>query len=141
MYTTYSYRPFGKKGNLNTFFNELSREFLEETAKATSKPKVNIKENPDGFELQLALPGFTKKDISLKVEKGIITISSEIESKEDVKFTRREFALGAFKRSFKLPKTVDTEKISASMKAGILTVSLPKKEEAKEQPPRDINIG
>ena len=72
-----------------------------------------------------------------------MTISSQIESnsnEEDSSFTRKEFGYSSFIRSFNIPDTVFTDKISANYKEGILTVSLPKKEEALPQPKKLISI-
>ena len=106
----------------------------------SSVPAVNIKETKAGFELEMAVPGLEKKDISIEVDKNLLTISSvkkekEGEEKKEEKYRLREFKLPSFKRSFKLPeKTVDIEKIEASYTNGILKLSFPKKEEVKLQP-------
>jgi HSP20 family protein len=77
------------------------------------------------------------------LDEGVLTISSEIETKSTEKegsFTRKEFGYSAFKRSFNIPDTLVADKISANYKEGILTVSLPKKEEALPQPKKLISI-
>jgi HSP20 family protein len=97
-------------------------------------PSTNIIENKDGFELQMAVPGFQKKDVKISLEKNVLTITSEKEAEkqtDDVKFARREFVYGTFSRSFTLPDTIDVENIKADFKDGILKVSLPKMEEVK----------
>jgi HSP20 family protein len=96
------------------------------------KPAANIIENENNFELVLAVPGFGKDEIKIDLEDNLLTISSEkeVEDKE-INFSRREFAFGAFSRSFKLPKTVEAEKIKAEFKDGILNINIPKIEEAK----------
>lgn len=98
-------------------------------------PSTNILETEKDFKLQMAVPGVDKKDIKIDLEKNILNISSEkpAEEKENegVKYTRREFLYGTFCRSFTLPETIDAEKINAEVKDGILTVTLPKKEEAR----------
>ena len=84
-----------------------------------------------------------KKDFNVDIHNNVLTISSEKEMKNEVeneKIMRREFSYTSFKRSFTLPETTDSEKIKASYKEGILSISIPKKEEAKEKPARQISI-
>ena len=106
-------------------------------------PAANIIEADDHFDIQLATPGKKKNDFKIELEEGVLTISSRIESnsgEEDSSFTRKEFGYSSFIRSFNIPETVSTDKISANYKEGILTVSLPKKEEALPQPKKLISI-
>ena len=94
-------------------------------------PAVNIIEADDHFDIQLAAPGKKKNDFKIELEEGVLTISSETETKYTEKegtFTRKEFGCNSFKRSFSVPETVSADKISASYKDGILMVSLPKKQ-------------
>ena len=109
-----------------------------------SVPAVNIKDNTDGFELELAVPGMKKDDFTVEVDNDVLTISSEIESEKEEKdenYTRREFSFTSFKRAFTLPDTVDGSKIDAKYKDGILKLTLPKKQEALPKPKRLIKIG
>ncbi|MEZ7885511.1 MAG: Hsp20/alpha crystallin family protein [Bacteroidales bacterium] len=110
----------------------------------TTLPSVNIKEGPEGFEVEMAAPGMEKGDFKISVNQGILSISSEKkmenETKEGEQFTRREFSYQSFCRSFSLPLSVDSEKIAAKYDNGILTVSIPKREEAKPKPERTIEI-
>lgn len=103
---------------------------------------VNIVEAPDHYRIEMAAPGLKKDDFELKMDNGVLTISvdKDWELEEGHEFRRREFAYYCFERSFMLPDTVDVDHIKASYKNGILTVTLPKKEEAKEKPPRKIEI-
>ena len=106
-------------------------------------PAANIIEADDHFDIQLAAPGKKKNDFKIELEEGVLTISSQIESnsnEEDSSFTRKEFGYSSFIRSFNIPETVSTDKISANYKEGILTVSLPKKDEALPQPKKLISI-
>ncbi len=107
-------------------------------------PAVNIKENDDQFELEVAAPGFAKNDFKLEINDGVLTIAAEHEVKEEQKtngYTRREFSYGAFTRRFTLPEDANDKDITANYDNGILTVVLPKKEEAKPQPARLIEVG
>jgi len=108
-----------------------------------SVPATNIVENEDSFELELAVPGLNKEDFRIDIENNTLTISSEKKEEKEVKeknYTRKEFAHGSFSRSFVLPKSVNTEKISAEYKNGILVMNIPKKEEEKASIKRQIEI-
>jgi HSP20 family protein len=110
----------------------------------TTLPAVNIKEDKDGFAVEMTAPGFEKGDFKIELNNSILTISSEKklenETKEGQHFTRREFSYQSFSRSFTLPETVEGEKIMAKYENGILSLSIPKKEEAKPKPVKQIEI-
>lgn len=110
----------------------------------TTLPSVNIKENADEFKVEVAAPGFDKGDFKLELNHDVLTISSEKqienETKDDEHFSKREFSYQSFTRSFTLPNIADSERIDANYDKGILTVSIPKKEEAKPRPSRMIEI-
>ena len=109
----------------------------------TNVPAANIIEADDHFDIELAAPGNKKADFKIELEEGVLTISSETEIKSTEKessFTRKEFGYSAFKRSFNIPDSVSADKISANYKDGILSLSLPKKEEALPQPKKLISI-
>ena len=94
-------------------------------------PAVDVKETDNSFVLTADIPGLTKKDIKVNVANGKLSISGERTyetDQENDNYHYRERRFGTFDRSFKLPDTVDEEKISASFKIGILNVSLPKHE-------------
>jgi HSP20 family protein len=94
-------------------------------------PAANLKEDEKSFTVELSVPGYAKKDISVKVEDNILTISGERkeETKEKKKnYTRQEFSYGTFSRSFELPETVNDGKISAKCTDGVLLIELPKSE-------------
>jgi HSP20 family protein len=106
-------------------------------------PAVNIKELDSQFEIELAVPGMNKDDFEIEVEDGVLSISSTQEEEqvnEKGKFTRREFSYSSFRRSFTLPDSVDSTKIDATYKEGVLLVLLPKQEEAQPQPKKLIKI-
>ncbi|MFO8023143.1 MAG: Hsp20/alpha crystallin family protein [Perlabentimonas sp.] len=124
------------------FGDDLLGNFFENT-NAGTVPSVNITENKDEFGIEVAAPGLEKKDFEVDIDNNVLSISCHKEQedeKEDEKIMRREFSYTAFKRSFSLPDGADSEKIKASYKDGILKVSIPKKEEAKEKPSRQISI-
>ena len=110
----------------------------------TTLPSVNIKENADEFKVEVAAPGFDKNDFKLQLDHEMLTISSEKtienETKDGERFTKREFSYQSFSRSFTLPQTADGDRIEANYEKGVLTVIIPKKEEAKPKPTRMIEI-
>jgi HSP20 family protein len=109
-----------------------------------SMPAVNVNENDNQFIIEVAAPGMEKKDFKLDLNHNVLTISSEkMEKKESErkKFTRREFNYTSFNRIFTLPNSVNEDGIKASYKDGILNITIPKKEEAKEKGPKHIEIG
>jgi HSP20 family protein len=128
---------------VNDFFGkDVFPDFVEDWT-VTSSPAVNIIENEDNFEVDVAAPGLKKDDFKIKIENDTLTMSSEKEDSREDKdehFMRREFSYSKFCRSFTLPDTVDTEHIKASHQDGILHISIPKKEEAKIKPAREIVI-
>lgn len=113
------------------------------SASNTTLPKVNIKEDGDKYVVEMAAPGMKKGDFKLNLDQNVLTISAEIkedQKEQEAKYTKREFAYQAFQRSFTLPESANGDKISASYNNGILEVAIPKKEEAKPKPPRQISI-
>ncbi len=108
-----------------------------------SVPAVNIKENEKGYYLELFVPGRSKEDFTIEIDEAVLTISSEIKKEnEEVNdnYTRKEFSISSFKRSFTLPDTIATDKIDANYEGGILKFNLPKKEEALPKPKRMIEL-
>jgi|SRR5690606_25664018 len=130
------------------FDNLFSPEFnvLNRSGFSTSSytlPKVNIKEDENGYQLELAVPGIAKEDFKIKLDQDILTVYSdkkEEEDKDKAVYRRLEFSYQAFQRKFNLPEDTDKEKISANYVNGILSIQIPKKEEAKPQPPKSIEI-
>jgi len=124
------------------FGNDFFPNFFD-SSNQVSVPSVNIYENSEGFKIDLAAPGLDKSDFKIEIKNNVLTISSEKEVKNEEnteKFMRKEFSYCSFKRSFALPQTADTEKISATHNNGILSVNIHKKDEAKEKPLRQIEI-
>ncbi len=125
----------------NDLFDWSNRNF---SSTNTTLPSVNIKETNDDFEVEVAAPGFTKNDFRIELNHDLLTVSSEKEvqneTKEGQKFSLREFSYQSFSRSFSLPNTADSEKIGAKYENGILRINIPKKEEAKPKPTRQIAI-
>ena len=112
----------------------------------TSIPAVNIQESDENFLVAVAAPGKTKEDFNIELDNDVLTISSEEKKESETtdnksRFTRKEFSYSNFKRAFSLPESVNSEKIAASYNNGVLEILLPKKEEARVQPKRMIEIG
>jgi len=106
-------------------------------------PSVNISETDTNFELALAAPGKTRKDFNVELDDHVLTVSSESKHEDESKtdqYTKREFRYDNFQRSFRLPETVDTSGIKAKYDNGILTITLPKHEEAIPEPKKQIEI-
>ena len=97
-------------------------------------PAANIKEEEKEFVVELSVPGYAKKDIHIDVtENNVLQITGEHEeeSKEETdSYTRKEFSRGSFARSFQLPESVNTDKITAKCNEGVLVIQLPKKKTA-----------
>jgi HSP20 family protein len=106
-------------------------------------PSVNIVEDEKEFRIEMAVPGMTRDSFKIDLENDILTISSEKrEEKEekDHRYMRREFGFGTFNRSFRVPETIDQDRIGARHHEGILVISLPKQEEVIQKAARQIEI-
>ena len=111
----------------------------------TTLPSVNVKESDNEFSIEVAAPGFDKTDFKIEVHNDVLTVSSEKQTENETKdeserYTKREFSYQSFSRSFTLPQSIESEKIEAQYKNGILKLTIPKKEEAKPRPMRQIAI-
>lgn len=101
-------------------------------------PLIDIDETQDAFAVKAELPGVDKEDVSVDIDNGVLTIRGEkkVET-EDKKRHRVECAYGSFVRSFTLPQSVDTERVEAEYKNGVLNLTIPKSEAAK---PKQIEV-
>jgi len=109
----------------------------------TSLPAVNIKESDDDFVIEVAAPGMKRDDFKVNYDNGRLSVSSQYteEGSDNQWYSRREFSYQSFCRSFEIDdKSIDNEKISARYNEGILYVSLPKREELKPKPAKQIAI-
>ncbi|WP_323789533.1 Hsp20/alpha crystallin family protein [Psychroserpens sp.] len=120
------------------FFNH---DFLEEDS---LMPAMNVKEQDKNFEIEFAAPGFSKKDFEVTIDNNTLNVCGEKKKEseeEDEDYTCKEFSYNSFKRSLKLPKSINTDQeVKATYKNGILKLNLQKKEEAKEQPKKVIEV-
>ena len=127
---------------VNRAFGDLSRRFDDDlTTRGTWVPPVDIFENGNHeLVLKVELPDVTREDIDLRVENHTLTISGQKKMEAEVKeqqYHRLERSYGNFSRSFTLPQTVDAGRIAAEYKNGVLTVTLPLRDEAK---PKQIQV-
>jgi HSP20 family protein len=117
--------------------------YIEEGA-WKSTPAVNIYENNEKFEIEIAAPGLEKEDFKIDLKNEYLLVYSEKkdkkEEKEKGKVVRSEFRYSSFQRSFALPKDIDLTAINATHKNGVLTIELPKKVEQKDSSVRQIEI-
>src|SRR4249920_2895819 len=126
------------QGRMNRLFDEsfrgAGRGTEEDWAQGAWSPAVDIYEKEGNIVLKAELPGIDPKDFDVRVENNILTLRGERRIEQEVQkesYQRVERSYGAFTRSFTLPTVVDTEKIEAEFKDGVLRMTLPKKEEAK----------
>jgi HSP20 family protein len=125
---------------LNEIFNTSINHFVDEKQMDYSQPKANVIEFKDRFVIDLMVPGMSKEDVKLNVDKYILTISADKQLENDLKYKLAEFKYGKFERKFKLPNNIDISKLSAELKHGILSITLHKRKEDIDNGPRDIEI-
>jgi HSP20 family protein len=127
--------------SVDRFFDDPFFRFFDEAAEARIawNPAVEVIESENEILFSAEVPGLPKEAINIDVNNYVLTISGERseEKEENHDYLRRERVYGKFSRSFRLPKTADVEKVSASLKDGVLEVKVPKKEEAK---PKQVKI-
>ena len=135
------------KYNNNNVFPSLMNEFFNDDFglnffnRNYSVPSVNSIENNDSFEIDLAVPGMKKEEFSIELNDKVLVISSESSNNiENDKMRLNEFNFSSFQRSFRVPHSVDQDKIKANYKNGILKIKLPKRKESISKPNRVINI-
>lgn len=100
-------------------------------------PSTDLYEQDDGWVLEADLPGVTQADLSIEVERGVLTLQAEPRTRRAGTLLHREFDPVVYRRRFKIGDLVDAEKISARLVNGVLTLDLPKAERAK---PRKIEV-
>ena len=113
----------------------------EEVSNRTWMPPVDIQETADSYRLTAELPGLTREDINLTLENNVLRLTGERKFEKDAKkegYHRIERTYGAFSRAFTLPSQVSHDKVEAAFENGLLTITVPKAEQAK---PRKIAIG
>jgi HSP20 family protein len=143
-----TYNPFkpSATNTINTLFDDLAGRSMSEFLGndfVYRTPSVNIIENDDAYDIEIAAPGLAKEDFSIDLEKDqLIITGSKKESTEDKKegtYSRREFNCQGFKRSFHISEDIDSEKVNAQYADGILTIKMAKKVDVKN-PVKTIEI-
>ncbi|HWG50832.1 MAG TPA: Hsp20/alpha crystallin family protein [Candidatus Acidoferrales bacterium] len=138
--------PFRELATLQDRFNSLFENFAdangkEQLAQGTFVPAVDIYEDEHNLVLKLEIPGVNEDDLNVSLENNTLTVSGERKFEKEEKeenFHRIERRFGSFTRTFRLPNTVDTEKVEAGYDKGVLKVTLGKRAEAK---PKQIKVG
>jgi HSP20 family protein len=125
---------------INRMFEDIARPSDGEARPARMLPPADVIENKDTFIVRTELPGLRKEDVKVTLQNNVLTVSGEKMKEQEEKnqtYYRVERSYGAFSRTFELPMPVDANNIKADFKDGILTIELPKVEEAK---PKEILI-
>jgi HSP20 family protein len=125
---------------INRLFEETSRSEREELTRTVWSPSVDIYEEPETIVIEADLPGMSKEHVSVNLENNVLTIQGERKLEHEEKrdnYHRIERAYGSFTRSFTIPSNVNTERIEAEFKDGVLRIQLPKREEAK---PKQVTV-
>jgi HSP20 family protein len=128
---------------VNEFFGRDITQFTGHDDLKRSTPSVNITERAEDYKLDLLAPGFNREELKLNVENDVLTISAEHKSeatKENERYTRREFTRSSFSRSFRLPEGTQHDAIKAEYTNGVLNVTIPKVA-PKKPSVREIQIG
>ncbi len=139
------FNPFGESTQFEREINNLLGNVFtgRESLKGQTgdwRPRVDVHEDENGYQVDLELPGLSREDVVVTFEDGRLTVSGERKFEEERKeknLHRIERRYGSFSRSFSFPSQVESEKITASHENGLLTVTLPKSEEIK---PKKIEI-
>jgi len=133
---------FGMQREMNRMFDNFFRgtDHSEDYALAAWTPAVDIAEHDDEYIVKVELPGVNKDEVKITLESNILTLRGEKKQEKETKkenYHRVERSYGSFQRSFTLPTNVKSDKIDAAYKDGILTINVPKAEEAK---PKQIEV-
>jgi HSP20 family protein len=141
--------PFREFSTLQDRMNRLFRDSYgpegreESLTSTTFAPPVDVYEDEHNVTLKIEVPGIDEKDIDVRIENNVLTVHGERKFEKEEKeenFRRVERQYGSFTRTFTLPNTVDSEKVSANYEKGILKIALPKKAEAKPKQIK-VNVG
>ena len=139
------YNPIGDLRTMQDQMNRLldmawNREIGEELGEGVWQPAVDIYEDENSVTIKAEVPDIDQKDIEVRIEDNTLTLRGERKHNKEVKkenYHRVERYYGQFQRSFSLPHSIDQEKVKATCDKGVLTITLPKREETK---PKQINV-
>ena len=151
------WQPFeGFRREIDRLFEDFGRSFWQPSRRSFfaapplwgrektwgTAPAVDVVESEKAYEIKAEMPGMDEKNIEVKVANGNLTIKGEKQEEKEEKrkdYYLRERKFGSFERSFSIPEGVDTDKIEAAFKNGVLNVTLPKKPEA-QKPAKNIEV-
>lgn len=111
----------------------------------SKQPATNVFETEKDFKIEVLLPGFSKDDLKMNYHKNLLTVKVEKEEKEEkaqeeYKYEHKEFGTFNFEKQYKIPNTANIDSVEAKFENGILSIVLPKKEEALEKAPVEIKV-
>ena len=125
-------------GNIiNEILNSPLNEVVTDKPKRYTYPPANVVKEENKYILSIALPGVSKKDVSINIEKNKLTIKSDVEENTETKYRLREFNYAKFERVFTLSEDADIDNISAKFEKGILSITIPT---IKEAGPTEVKI-
>jgi len=126
----------------NDFFNTVSKSSFANVAQKSNYPRVDIRESRESVTIDATVPGLSKEDISIDYDNGYLTVSAEKQPTTDGgDFVHREIHRSAFSRAFSVDEDIyNVDKISADLLSGILSITIPKKEEVLLPLPKKISI-
>jgi len=139
------YNPFRELRTMQDQMNRMldmawNREFGEELKEGVWQPPVDIYEDDQSVVIKAEVPDVDQKDIEVRIENNTLTLKGERKHSSEIKkenYYRVERYFGQFQRSFSLPQSIDQDKVEATCEKGILTITLPKREEVK---PKQISV-
>ena len=140
------WEPFREFATLQDRINRVFRDSYsgadrdESLTTSSFAPAVDVYEDEHKVTLKIEVPGIDEKDIDVRVENNTLTVHGERKIEKEENYRRVERQYGSFTRTFTLPQTVDTDKVSANYDKGVLNVTLPKKAEAKPKQIK-VNVG
>lgn len=140
------YNPFRELRTMQDQMNRMldmawNREFGEELKEGVWQPPVDIYEDENSVVIKAEVPDVDQKDIEVKIENNTLTLRGERKHSSEIRkenYYRVERYFGQFQRSFSLPQSIDQDKVEASCDKGILTITLPKREESPK--PKQISV-
>jgi len=139
--TTFPLETLSRQREINRMFDNFFRGGIQDDgAISFLTPAVDIAEGDNEYTVRAELPGVSKDDVRITMQDNILTIRGEKKEEKETKesnYHRTERSYGSFQRSFTLPAHVKSDKIEASHTDGVLTITLPKAEEAK---PKQIEV-
>jgi len=136
------YNPFRELRTMQDQMNRMldmawNREFGEELKEGVWQPPVDIYEDEHSVIIKAEVPDVDQKDIEVRIENGTLTLRGERKHSSDIRkenYYRVERYFGQFQRSFSLPQSINQDKVQATCDRGILTITLPKREETRPKP-------